>query len=72
VMSRADPQRRGATVAFYTMVGSVGAFIGPVLFGVVLDATGGRQSGAAWGYAFAAIGVVGLTAAVVLRRLTRS
>lgn len=72
VMSRADPQRRGATVAFYTMVGSVGAFIGPVLFGVVLDATGGRQSGAAWGYAFAAIGAVGLTAAVVLRRLTRA
>ena len=69
VMSRADPQRRGSTVAFYTMVGSVGSFIGPVLLGTVLDATGGRQSANAWGFAFASIGVVGLISALGLHRL---
>ena len=72
VMSRADPQRRGSTVAFYTMVGSVGSFTGPVLFGAVLDATGGRQSASAWGFAFASIGVVGLAAALALHRLAGS
>ncbi|NDG76752.1 MAG: hypothetical protein EBX51_02890, partial [Acidimicrobiia bacterium] len=36
MMSRADPARRGATVAFYTMVASVGSFVGPVLLGTVL------------------------------------
>ena len=70
VMSRADPQRRGSTVAFFTMIGSVGSFTGPVLFGTVLDATGGRQSANAWGFAFASIGVVGLLAALALHRLT--
>ena len=71
VMSRADPQRRGATVAFYTMIVSVGSFIGPVLFGAVLDAAGGRRSVPAWGWAFAAIGLVGITAALTLHRLAR-
>ena len=71
VMSRADPQRRGATVAFYTMIVSVGSFIGPVLFGAVLDAAGGRLSVPAWGWAFAAIGLVGITAALILHRLAR-
>ena len=71
VMSRADPLRRGSTVAFYTMVGSVGSFVGPVLFGTVLDATGGRQAANAWGFAFASIGIVGLMAAAALHWLTR-
>ena len=70
VMSRADPSRRGSTVAFYTMSTSVGSFIGPVLFGVVLDATGGRQSAPAWGFAFASIGVVSLVSAIALARLS--
>jgi MFS family permease len=71
VMSRADPRRRGSTVAFYTMCGSVGSFVGPVLFGAVLDATGGRQSATAWGFAFASIGVVSLASALTLHRLAR-
>jgi MFS family permease len=71
VMSRADPRRRGSTVAFYTMCGSVGSFVGPVLFGAVLDAAGGRQSATAWGFAFASIGVVSLASALTLHRLAR-
>ncbi len=69
MMSRADPQRRGATVAFYTMVGSVGSFGGPVLFGAVLDLTGGRHSVMSWGLAFASIGVLSLLSAFLLYRL---
>jgi MFS family permease len=70
MMSRADPQRRGSTVAFYTLCGSVGSFLGPVLFGVMLDLAGGRQSVSAWGLAFASIGLISLISAFLLRRLT--
>lgn len=69
VMSRADPQRRGSTVAFYTMVGSVGSFLGPVLLGSVLDLAGGRQSTLAWGFGFASVGVVCVGCALLLHRL---
>jgi MFS family permease len=69
MMSRADPARRGATVAFYTMVASVGSFVGPVLLGTVLDAAGGRQSLLAWGLAFGSVGLIGLAAAATLHRL---
>jgi MFS family permease len=70
MMSRADPLRRGQTVAFFTLCGSVGSFLGPVLFGVVLDLAGGRQSVAAWGLAFASIGLISLLSALALRRLS--
>jgi len=69
MMSRADPARRGATVAFYTMVASVGSFGGPVRLGTVLDAAGGRQSLLAWGLAFGSVGLIGLAAAATLHRL---
>lgn len=72
VMERADPLRRGSTVAFYTMIASIGSFVGPVLFGVVLDATGGRRSADAWGFAFASIGVVSLVSGLALHRLAGS
>lgn len=71
-MASADPQRRGATVAFYTMCTSVGSFCGPVLFGAVLDAAGGRRVLDAWGFAFVSIGVVSLLCAVALQRLALS
>ncbi len=69
VMSCADPQRRGSTVAFYTMVGSIGSFIGPVLFGTVLDLTGGRQVAMAWGFGFASVGLVCIACGLTLRHL---
>ena len=69
MMSRADPQRRGSTVAFFTLCGSFGSFGGPVLFGAVLDWAGGRHSVTAWGLAFASIGLVSLICAFALHRL---
>lgn len=71
-ISNADPARRGNTVAFYTMITSVGSFLGPVLFGMVLDLAGGRSVASAWGFAFSSVGLVSLLAAFVLRRLSQS
>jgi MFS family permease len=58
-VAHAAPGRRGATLAIHSLVGFVGGFVGPLLFGVILDAGGGATR-AAWGTAFAVLGLVTL------------
>lgn len=53
------PESRGSTMAVYSFVGFSAAFIAPLVFGVVLDVSGGNQSTVAWGLAFASIGIFG-------------
>jgi MFS family permease len=60
-VAEALPGLRGTTMAVHACVGFVGAFLGPLVFGVVLDLSGGREQGLSWGLAFATMG-----AAVVL------
>ena len=60
VIKAAKSRIRGTTMAFHTLIGFVGAFIGPIIFGVVLDLAGGGTQPSAWGWAFIA------TAAVIL------
>jgi MFS family permease len=50
----ADPARRGATLAVHSMLGYAGGFVGPLIVGWVLDASGG-MSVTGWGLAFAII-----------------
>jgi len=50
---------RGATMAVYSFLGFSAAFLAPLVFGVVLDLTGGNQSQIAWGLAFVSIGIFG-------------
>ncbi len=57
VVGAARPDRRGATMAVHSCVGFAGASVGPIAFGVVLDAAGGASSSLAWGLAFAAMGL---------------
>lgn len=54
----AEPHRRGATIAVHSLLGFLAAFLGPLAFGLVLDAAGGQGSGLAWGLAFASVGAV--------------
>lgn len=66
----AEPERRGATLAMHSMLGYAGGFVGPLAFGWILDLAGG-MSRAAWGYAFASVGIVvllGQLASEALRR----
>lgn len=70
VVECARPGYRGATMAVHSTVGFVGAFLGPVVFGVVLDVAGGPERVGAWGMAFASLGLAvgcGSLALVVLR-----
>ena len=67
-LGHAPPGYRGATMAFHTMIGFVGSFLGPLVFGLVLDAAGGTGV-FAWGLAFAHMGLVMLAGPVVLALL---
>lgn len=64
----ADPSRRGATLAVHSMLGYGGGFIGPLVVGWVLDASGG-MSARAWGAAFGAVAVVVGMATIVFALL---
>ncbi len=48
---------RGATMAMHSTIGFVGGIMGPLCFGLVLDAFGG-ESTLAWGMAFAHLGLI--------------
>lgn len=61
-VASAHPDARGATMAVYSFAGFSAAFLAPLVFGAVLDLAGGNRSLAAWGLAFASIGIFGALA----------
>jgi MFS family permease len=61
----AEPGRRGATLGVHSFLGFAGSSIGPLMVGIVLDATGGGQSVASWGAGFIAMGIASLVAPLV-------
>ncbi|MCH7931705.1 MAG: MFS transporter [Proteobacteria bacterium] len=69
----APPGGRGAVMAVHSCLGFIGAFLGPLAFGVVLDIAGADHV-LGWGLAFAAMGagvIIGpLALAFVGRRAT--
>jgi MFS family permease len=70
LIEAAPPAQRGATMALHTAVGFLGAFLGPLVLGLVLDAAGGPMSALAWSRAFLAVGALSLggSLAVLMRR----
>jgi hypothetical protein len=63
-VARADEQ--GATLAIYSLVGFIGAAIGPLLVGHTLDLGGGLHTIHAWYFAFLAMGVGSALAATAV------
>jgi predicted MFS family arabinose efflux permease len=53
----ADPERRGAQLALHSVLGYGGGFVGAVVFGIVLDLSGG-QSTIGWLAAFGSVMLV--------------
>jgi MFS family permease len=68
-MKAAEPGYKGTTMAMYSVVGFVGAFLGPIIFGAVLDLAGGEQRPAAWGYAFASMAVILMLGPIAVAKL---
>lgn len=62
---------RGAAMALYSCTGFTGAFLGPLLFGMVLDAIG-DQLLLGWWAAFALMGVLLLLGPLALHRARKS
>jgi MFS family permease len=67
-VGEADPAFRGATLAVHSALGFFGAFLGPLVLGVVLDVAGGAANTVAWGLAFGSAAVTGLIGAYMLPR----
>lgn len=63
----AADDRRGATMALHSLLGFIAGFLGPLAVGAILDALGGHSEVAAWGAAFASLGVVSLLGPLALR-----
>lgn len=71
VVAASAPGERGATMAVHSFIGFSGAFLGPLVFGVVLDLTGGGGSVLSWGLAFLSSGLavaLGPLAIAILNR----
>jgi MFS family permease len=65
------PGRMGATMAMHSFMGFAGGFIGPLLFGIMLDNTGGAGDPTAWGLAFLTIGIAAALGPLTLIMLSR-
>jgi len=70
VVQAAQPMYKGATMAVHSVIGFIGGFLGPVIFGVVLEFSGGSESRHAWGVAFTIISILLLLGPVAVIRLT--
>jgi MFS family permease len=69
LIKAADPRYTGTTMAMHSVIGFIGAFLGPIVFGVVLDLCGGEQYPAAWGFAFGSMAVVLMLGPLAVARL---
>ena len=67
LVAAVPPELRGAALGLYSLAGFTGGMLGPSLFGATLDIAGGKGDGAAWVWAYAAIGAGCIAAPVVVR-----
>jgi MFS family permease len=68
LVSVADAAERGRMLAAHALCGFVGGALGPILFGAVLDATGGAGAAGAWLLAFVAMAVLVVLGALAVLR----
>ena len=66
------PEARGTAMAVYSFFGFGGAFMGPIVFGALLDAGGGAAAHRAWILAFGGVAAVSVAGIVALGQESRS
>ena len=57
LVAHSDTQQRGTAMALYSMAGFGAGFISPVVFGAVLDLSGGQQQPMSWALAMGSLGL---------------
>lgn len=67
LVAAAPAELRGAAMGLYSLCGFAGGMLGPMVFGVAVDAAGGAGSHLAWIAGYAAIGMGCLVAPLVVR-----
>lgn len=70
VITAAEPERRGATMALQSLGGFAAAAIGSVVTGMLLDLTGGGTTTLSWGLTFASLGLAALLGPIVLAKIS--
>lgn len=68
VITAAQPERRGATMALQSLGGFAAASLGSVVTGLLLDITGGGATTMSWGLTFASLGVAAALGQLMLTR----
>ena len=58
VVESSDPSYRGTVMAAYSLIGFLGASIGPVVFGLMLDLGGGESSSLGWKLGFTSLAII--------------
>jgi MFS family permease len=66
MVGEAPPGYRGATMAVHSCLGFAGSAMGPLVFGAVLDLSGGRDEILSWGLSFGSVAVIGLLGPLAL------
>ena len=66
VIESASGENRGITLAVHSGIGFLGSFLGPIGFGIVLNAHGGPNYSESWLWAFASTGAVLLLGPILL------
>jgi MFS family permease len=57
VITAADPDRRGGTMALQSLAGFTAASLSPIAVGFILDITGGGKTTLSWGFTFGAMSI---------------
>ncbi len=71
VVAAAEPRYLGTTMAMHSLIGFMGGFVGPIVFGIVLDLAGGKMVGHAWGLAFTVMAVIVMMGLLAFMRIGR-
>ena len=70
-ISVADPSRRGSALAVQAFIGFSGGILGPLAYGVALDAAGGSGTAAAWAIAMCVMAIGPVLTVLALATMPR-
>jgi MFS family permease len=71
VITSANPERQGTTMALQSLGGFAAASLGSVVAGMILDLTGGGSTSLSWGLTFGSMGIAAALGPVLLQRTRR-